>query len=70
MSRRDREGCNYAAYLPDQVAGWNPAISADLVADLNRTFAEVNVVVVTRNLGMTVAQSTVLRNKMRDAGAS
>ncbi|MBA3836229.1 MAG: 50S ribosomal protein L10 [Sphingomonas sp.] len=46
------------------------AQKADLVADLNRTFAEVNVVVVTRNLGMTVAQSTVLRNKMRDAGAS
>ncbi|MBA3879212.1 MULTISPECIES: 50S ribosomal protein L10 [Sphingomonas] len=46
------------------------AQKADLVADLNRTFAEVNVVVVTRNLGMTVAQSTVLRNKMREAGAS
>ena len=46
------------------------AQKADLVADLNRTFAEVNVVVVTRNLGITVAQSTVLRNKMRDAGAS
>jgi len=27
------------------------AQKADLVADLNRTFAEVNVVVVTRNLG-------------------
>jgi large subunit ribosomal protein L10 len=46
------------------------AQKADLVADLNRTFSEVNVVVVTRNLGMTVAQSTALRNKMRDAGAS
>ena len=40
------------------------------VAELNRTFNEVGVVVVTRNLGMTVAQSTDLRNKMRDAGAS
>ncbi len=40
------------------------------VAELNRNFAEVGVVVVTRNLGMTVAQSTVLRNKMRDAGAT
>ena len=46
------------------------AQKADLVADLNRTFSEVNVVVVTRNLGMTVAQSTALRNRMRDAGAS
>ena len=40
------------------------------VAELNRNFAEVGVVVVTRNLGLTVAQSTVLRNKMRDAGAT
>ena len=40
------------------------------VAELNRTFSEVGVVVVTRNLGLTVAQSTVLRNKMREAGAS
>jgi large subunit ribosomal protein L10 len=40
------------------------------VADLNRTFSEVGVVVVTRNLGLTVAQSTALRGRMRDAGAS
>jgi large subunit ribosomal protein L10 len=40
------------------------------VAELTRTFNEVGVVVVTRNLGLTVAQSTVLRGKMRDAGAS
>ena len=40
------------------------------VADLNRTFSDVAVVVVTRNLGMTVAQSTQLRIKMREAGAS
>lgn len=43
---------------------------ADAVAELNRTFNEVGVVVVTRNLGMTVKQSTDLRNKMRAAGAS
>ena len=42
----------------------------DAVAELNRTFKEVGVVVVTRNLGMTVAQSTDLRTKMREAGAS
>jgi large subunit ribosomal protein L10 len=46
------------------------ADKADLVNALNVTFAEVGVVVVTRNLGMTVAQSTDLRGKMRDAGAS
>ena len=39
------------------------------VAELKQTFNETNVVVVTRNLGMTVAQSTDLRLKMRDAGA-
>ena len=43
---------------------------ADAVAQLNAVFNEVSVVVVTRNLGMTVAQSTDLRGKMRDVGAS
>jgi len=43
---------------------------AEAVAALNATFNEVGVVVVTRNLGMTVAQTTALRVKMRDAGAS
>ncbi len=41
-----------------------------VVAELNAVFGEVGVVVVTRNLGLTVAQSTALRNKMRDAGAT
>ncbi len=43
---------------------------ADAVAALNANFNEVGVVVITRNLGMTVAQTTALRVKMRDAGAS
>ncbi|WP_338446576.1 50S ribosomal protein L10 [Pelagerythrobacter marensis] len=42
----------------------------DAVAQLNAVFNEVGVVVVTRNLGLTVAQSTDLRSKMREAGAS
>ena len=42
----------------------------EAVAELNANFRKVGVVVVTRNLGMTVAQSTVLRGKMRDAGAT
>ena len=46
------------------------AQKAATVAELNRTFSEVGVVVVTRNLGMTVAQSTVLRTRMREAGAT
>ena len=43
---------------------------ADSVAQLNAVFQEAGVVVITRNLGMSVAQSTDLRGKMRDAGAS
>lgn len=43
---------------------------ADSVAQLNAVFQEAGVVVVTRNLGMSVAQSTDLRSKMREAGAS
>jgi large subunit ribosomal protein L10 len=43
---------------------------AESVASLNATFAEAGVVVVTRNLGMTVAQSTALRLKVRDSGAA
>ena len=43
---------------------------AEAVAQLNATFNEAGVVVVTRNLGLTVAQATQLRVKMRDAGAS
>ena len=42
----------------------------EAVAQLNAVFNEVGVVVVTRNLGLSVDQSTDLRNKMRDAGAS
>ena len=48
----------------------NRAEKADLVAALNAVFNETEVVVVTRNLGLTVAQSTELRGKMRDAGAT
>jgi large subunit ribosomal protein L10 len=42
----------------------------EAVATLKQTFSEANVVVITRNLGLTVAQSTQLRNRMRDAGAA
>lgn len=43
---------------------------AESVAQLSATFNEVGVVVVTRNLGMSVAQSTALRGKIREAGAT
>ncbi len=43
---------------------------AESVASLNAVFNAAGVVVVTRNLGLSVAQSTQLRTKIRDAGAS
>ena len=46
------------------------AQKAELVAELKSTFEGTSVVIVTRNLGLTVAQSTALRTKMRDAGAN
>jgi large subunit ribosomal protein L10 len=50
--------------------GMDRAQKADAVAELKSVFNEVGVIVVTRNLGLTVAQSTELRTKMREAGAS
>jgi large subunit ribosomal protein L10 len=43
---------------------------ADSVASLNAVFNEVGVVIVTRNLGLSVAQSSALRGKVRDAGGT
>ena len=43
---------------------------AESVASLNAVFAQAGVVVVTRNLGLSVAQSTELRTKIREAGAT
>jgi len=43
---------------------------AESVAQLNATFSEVGLVVITRNLGMSVAQSTALRGKIREVGAT
>jgi len=43
---------------------------ADSVASLNAVFNEVGVVIVTRNLGLTVAASSALRGKIRDAGGT
>lgn len=43
---------------------------AESVASLNAVFNEAGVVIVTRNLGLSVAQSTQLRTKIREAGAS
>ena len=43
---------------------------AESVAQLAEVFSQAGVVVVTRNLGLSVAQSTELRSKMREVGAS
>jgi large subunit ribosomal protein L10 len=43
---------------------------AEAVAFLADVFSAAGTVVITRNLGMTVAQSTALRIKVREAGAS
>ncbi|HEY4545937.1 MAG TPA: 50S ribosomal protein L10 [Pedomonas sp.] len=42
----------------------------EMVSALNATFSETSVVVVTRNLGLTVAQVNDLRRKMQAAGAT
>jgi large subunit ribosomal protein L10 len=42
----------------------------EFVASLAQVFAETSMVVVTRNAGLTVAQATDLRRKMRAAGAT
>src|SRR3990172_2329098 len=34
LPRRDRQGCNHDAYLPDQLAGWNLTLPGDVVADI------------------------------------
>jgi len=53
----------------DKGVGMDRSQKADLVAELKNVFTETSVVVITRNLGLSVAQSTDLRLKMRDAGA-
>jgi large subunit ribosomal protein L10 len=42
----------------------------EVVEALRAHLSAAEAVVITRNLGLTVAQSTTLRNKMREAGAS
>ena len=41
MSRRDRQGCNYDAYLPDPLVGWKLSLPADLIADLGDAEAAI-----------------------------
>jgi large subunit ribosomal protein L10 len=43
---------------------------SEVVSALHASLKQMGVVVITRNLGMSVAQSTDLRQKMRDAGAA
>lgn len=34
LSRRDRQGCDYAAYVPDPLQGWEFTVPADVAADV------------------------------------
>jgi len=43
---------------------------SEVVSELHASLKEMGAVIVTRNLGMSVAQSTQLRQKMREAGAT
>lgn len=45
LSRRDRDGCSYDAYLPDPIIGWGLVLPSDLAADIadaERDVAELN----------------------------
>jgi large subunit ribosomal protein L10 len=48
----------------------NRSEKAEAIAELNQTFKDANLVVVTRQSGLTVAEVTDLRRKVRAAGAS
>jgi large subunit ribosomal protein L10 len=48
----------------------NRSEKAEAIAELNQTFKDANLVVVTRQSGLTVAEVTDLRRKIRAAGAS
>src|SRR3546814_17082829 len=49
---------------------WSSDVCSSDLSALNATLSNAATVVIVRNLGLTVAQSTVLRQQMRDAGAS
>src|SRR5262245_65151721 len=34
MNRRDRGGCDYDAFVPDQIAGWSFPLDSDIAADV------------------------------------
>ncbi|TWT05743.1 50S ribosomal protein L10 [Reyranella sp. CPCC 100927] len=48
----------------------NRSEKAELIASLNKSFADINLLVVTRQSGLTVAEVSDLRRKVRAAGAS
>jgi large subunit ribosomal protein L10 len=48
----------------------NRSEKAEAIAELNRTFKDANLVVITRQSGLTVQEVTDLRRKIRSAGAS
>jgi large subunit ribosomal protein L10 len=59
-----------SAAISHEENGMDRNEKSEVVSALHASLKQMGVVVVTRNLGLTVAQSTDLRQKMRDAGAS
>lgn len=41
MTRRDRPGCTYDAYLPDPLAGWELTLPSDVAADIDDAEAAI-----------------------------
>ena len=48
----------------------NRSEKAEAIVELNRTFMDANLMVITRQSGLTVQEVTDLRRKIRAAGAS
>lgn len=70
MDKRSRSFGSMSRAVIVKEYGMDRSQKADSVAQLTEVFNQAGVVVVTRNLGLTVDQSTELRTKMREAGAS
>merc|ERR1712146_586054 len=69
MDKRSRSSASKRTTIVKEY-GMDRSQKADAVAQLSEVFAQSGVVVVTRNLGLSVEQSTELRSKMREAGAT
>jgi len=64
----------FLGFCPEEIAKLENDVDRtekrEFVAELSNVFASTSMIVVTRNNGMTVADVTALRRKMREAGAN